>query len=90
MTSNDRCYDGIFEGSSWQPSGAHYNASIKALLFLSLRVRSSIVVFCDAIMQMDVMPSCTLYYFIILLCLTPDDFTRQGESTATQWVKMNI
>jgi hypothetical protein len=26
-------------------------------------------------------------YFIILLCLTPDDFTRQGESATTQWVK---
>jgi hypothetical protein len=26
-------------------------------------------------------------YFIILLCLTPDDFTHQGESAATQWVK---
>jgi hypothetical protein len=26
--------------------------------------------------------------FIVLLCLTPDDFTRQWESTATQWVKM--
>jgi hypothetical protein len=25
-------------------------------------------------------------YFIILLRLTPDDFTRQGESAATQWV----
>ena len=25
-------------------------------------------------------------YFIILPCLTPDDFTRPGESTATQWV----
>jgi hypothetical protein len=25
-------------------------------------------------------------YFIILLCLTPDNFTRQGESAATQWV----
>ena len=25
-------------------------------------------------------------YFIILLGLTPDDFTRQGESAATQWV----
>jgi hypothetical protein len=25
-------------------------------------------------------------YFIILLCLMPDDFTRQGESAATQWV----
>jgi hypothetical protein len=25
-------------------------------------------------------------YFIILLSLTPDDFTRQGESAATQWV----
>jgi hypothetical protein len=25
-------------------------------------------------------------YFIILLCLTPDDFTRHGESAATQWV----
>jgi hypothetical protein len=24
-------------------------------------------------------------YFIILLCLTSDDFTRQGESAATQW-----
>jgi hypothetical protein len=23
-------------------------------------------------------------YFIILLCLKPDNFTRQGESTATQ------
>jgi hypothetical protein len=25
-------------------------------------------------------------YFIILLCLMPDDFTCQGESAATQWV----
>jgi hypothetical protein len=29
-------------------------------------------------------------YFIILLCLTPDDFTRQGESAATQWVNQTI
>jgi hypothetical protein len=26
-------------------------------------------------------------YIIILLCLTPDDFTHQEESSATQWVK---
>ena len=26
-------------------------------------------------------------YFIILLYLTPDDFTRQGESAPTQWVQ---
>ena len=26
-------------------------------------------------------------YFIILLCLTPDDFTHQGKSAATQLVK---
>ena len=25
-------------------------------------------------------------HFIILLSLMPDDFTRQGESAATQWV----
>ena len=25
-------------------------------------------------------------YFIILLCPTPDDFNRQVESAATQWV----
>ena len=25
-------------------------------------------------------------YFIILLCLTPDEFTRQEESAATQWL----
>jgi hypothetical protein len=25
-------------------------------------------------------------YFIILLCLMPDDFIRHGESAATQWV----
>ena len=29
-------------------------------------------------------------YFIILLCLTPDDFTRQGKSAATQWVNQII
>jgi hypothetical protein len=31
-------------------------------------------------------------YFIILLRLTPDDFTRQGESAATptQWVNQTI
>jgi hypothetical protein len=29
-------------------------------------------------------------YIIILLCLTPDDFTRQGESAATQWVNQTI
>ena len=28
-------------------------------------------------------------YFIILLSLTPDGFTRQGERAATQWVKVN-
>ena len=27
-------------------------------------------------------------YFVILLRLMPDDFTCQGESAATQWVKM--
>jgi hypothetical protein len=26
----------------------------------------------------------------ILLCLTPDDFTRQVEGAASQWVKWNI
>jgi hypothetical protein len=26
-------------------------------------------------------------YFSILLCLMPDDFTRQVESAATQWAK---
>jgi hypothetical protein len=25
-------------------------------------------------------------YFIMLLCLTPDDFTRKWESTGAQWV----
>jgi cytosine/uracil/thiamine/allantoin permease len=25
-------------------------------------------------------------YFIILLCLTPDDFARQEESASTQWI----
>jgi hypothetical protein len=29
-------------------------------------------------------------YFVILLCLTPDDFTHQGESAATQWVNQTI
>jgi hypothetical protein len=27
-------------------------------------------------------------YSIILLCLTPDNFTRQGESAVTQCVKV--
>jgi hypothetical protein len=27
-------------------------------------------------------------YFIILLCLMPDDFTRQMESASTQWVRV--
>jgi hypothetical protein len=27
-------------------------------------------------------------YFIILLCPMPDDFTRQEESAATQWIKL--
>jgi hypothetical protein len=29
-------------------------------------------------------------HFIILLCLTPDDVTHQGESGATQWVNIVI
>jgi hypothetical protein len=29
-------------------------------------------------------------YFSILLCLTPDDFTRQVESASPQRVKWNI
>jgi hypothetical protein len=29
-------------------------------------------------------------HFIISLCLTPDDFTRQGESAAIQWVKLSL
>ena len=29
-------------------------------------------------------------YFIILLCLTPYEFTRQGKSAATQWVNQTI
>jgi hypothetical protein len=27
-------------------------------------------------------------YFIISLCPTPDDFTRQGESAANQWLNV--
>ena len=27
-------------------------------------------------------------YFVSFLCLTPDDFTRQRESAATQWVNI--
>ena len=27
-------------------------------------------------------------YFSILLCLTPDDFTRQGKRATTQWVNL--
>jgi hypothetical protein len=27
-------------------------------------------------------------YFVILLCLMPNDFTCQGESAATQWVNL--
>ena len=29
-------------------------------------------------------------YFIILFCSTPDDFTHQGKSAATQWVNQTI
>ena len=29
-------------------------------------------------------------YFSILLCLMPDDFTRQVESAATQWVQISV
>jgi hypothetical protein len=29
-------------------------------------------------------------YFIILLCLTPENFTLQVESSATQWVKLKV
>jgi hypothetical protein len=29
-------------------------------------------------------------YFSILLCLMPDDFTRPGENSATQWVNKII
>ena len=29
-------------------------------------------------------------YFIILLCLMPEDFTCQGENAATQWVNQTI
>jgi hypothetical protein len=28
-------------------------------------------------------------YFIILLCLMPDDFTRQGKNAVTQWLICN-
>jgi hypothetical protein len=28
-------------------------------------------------------------YFIILLCLMPDDFTRQRENAVTQWLICN-
>ena len=28
--------------------------------------------------------------FVILLCLTPDYFTRQGESAGSQWVNQTI
>ena len=29
-------------------------------------------------------------YFIILLCLTPHNFTRPGESAANQWVNTSL
>ena len=35
-------------------------------------------------------PKCALLYYCILLCLTPDYFTPQGESANTQWVNQTI
>ena len=35
-------------------------------------------------------PDAPYIIYIILLCLTPDDFIRQGESAATHWVKETI
>ena len=32
----------------------------------------------------------TALYFIILLCLTPDNFTYHGESAGAQWVNLTI
>ena len=29
-------------------------------------------------------------YYVILLCLMPDDFTHQGKSATTQWVNQKI
>jgi hypothetical protein len=29
----------------------------------------------------------TLLFYSVTICLTPDDFTRQGESAVIQWVK---
>jgi hypothetical protein len=29
-------------------------------------------------------------YFIILLCLMPDNFTHQGESGGAQWVNVKV
>ena len=29
-------------------------------------------------------------YFIISLCLMPDNFTRQGENAATQWINIQM
>jgi hypothetical protein len=39
----------------------------------------------NPLIEMAMHPDVT--YFIILLCLTPDNFTHQGESAGTQWVK---
>ena len=36
-----------------------------------------------------IVPWCALN-FIILLCLMPDDFTRQGESAGAEWVTENF
>ena len=31
-----------------------------------------------------------LYVLLLLLYITPDNFTRQGEGAATQWVKDRV
>jgi hypothetical protein len=38
--------------------------------------------------SMVALPQCDL--LIVLLCLTSEDFTRQGENVGAQWVKRNL
>jgi hypothetical protein len=50
----------------------------------------TIVVFLALLLTLYVAMCPDAPYFIILLYLTPDDFTHQGESVATQWVNMRF
>ena len=73
--------------STYCPVRKAFSCTFALYVSDSVRVRPLIFRLCVHLLTLLAAMCPVARYYIILICITPDDFTCQGESAATQWVK---